>query len=571
MKTNNAIKVLDILNNSRQKNPLSHSNEVVRVKNESIDKIYKESSFKISRENSFIKIKPKKTFSKPKIDKSLPLIVSKQQSPVILNSNSISPIKGQNKRYNRENEFQDYINLIPIKNKNNNILSNSTSLVNNNNLSHSASKNNNEFRKKNNNTNKNIKSTFNFSSQINKIYTNDNNRKNIDKVILSPIELPKNIIKTDDEIDYNINQKENNITNIIEDAKKKNKKLILAKPVEFEGRKKKKYNTNIVRVYSDEEEDDKIFEKIKFKAFPYSKAGTLENGIDKTNQDSILIINNIFNLKFDIFGIMDGHGLNGHLVSNFVKEQIKEIFTNQKTFISKSTFGNLTEEEIYKQLTKNNNLLIKKIFQKISKNLTYQRFDISNSGTTCNLLIHLNSFLICINIGDSRCIILKLLNSVKSNFEYETMSFDHKPNIESEKKRIELLGGEIRQNKNIETNEFDGPFRVYFKNEKFPGIAISRSIGDFDAEKIGVISDPDINVKIMENSFKIGILASDGLWDVMNENDIINICKKYWKKDLFDNISMEIIDECVKRWDKNFFERDDISVIIVVINYFKKR
>ena len=197
MKTNNAIKVLDILNNSRQKNPLSHSNEVVRVKNESIDKIYKESSFKISRENSFIKIKPKKTFSKPKIDKSLPLIVSKQQSPVILNSNSISPIKGQNKRYNRENEFQDYINLIPIKNKNNNILSNSTSLVNNNNLSHSASKNNNEFRKKNNNTNKNIKSTFNFSSQINKINTYDNNRKNNDKVILSPIELPKNIIKTE--------------------------------------------------------------------------------------------------------------------------------------------------------------------------------------------------------------------------------------------------------------------------------------------------------------------------------------------------------------------------------------
>ena len=336
-------------------------------------------------------------------------------------------------------------------------------------------------------------------------------------------------------------------------------------------KEEKKNNTNIVRVYSDEEEDDKIFEKIKFKAFPYSKAGTLENGIVKTNQDSILIINNIFNLKFDIFGIMDGHGLNGHLVSNFVKEQIKEIFTNQKTFISKTTFGNLTEEEIYKQLIKNNNSLIKKIFQKISKNLAYQRFDISNSGTTCNLLIHLNTFLICINIGDSRSIILKLLNSSKSNFEYEKMSFDHKPNIESEKKRIELLGGEIRQNINLETNEFDGPFRVYFKNEKFPGIAISRSIGDFDAEKIGVICEPDIRVKIMENSFKIGILGSDGLWDVMDENDIINICKKYWKKDLFDNISMEIVDECVKRWEKNFFERDDISVIVVVINYFKKR
>ena len=91
-------------------------------------------------------------------------------------------MKKQNQRYNKENEFLDYINLIPIKDKNKNILSNSTSKINNNNLSHSASKNNNEFRKKNNN--KNIKSTFNFSSHIKKIYTNENNKKNIDKVII---------------------------------------------------------------------------------------------------------------------------------------------------------------------------------------------------------------------------------------------------------------------------------------------------------------------------------------------------------------------------------------------------
>ena len=365
------------------------------------------------------------------------------------------------------------------------------------------------------------------------------------------------------------NKNEDKIEETIDITKNNNKKLSLTKPIII--RRKKKSNTEKIKIISIDEGEDIDLQKLRYKGFPFSQAGTNENGVTKTNQDSYLIINNIFNLKFDIFGIMDGHGLNGHLVSNFVKEQIKEIFTNQKTFISKTTFGNLTEEEIYKQLIKNNNSLIKKIFQKISKNLAYQRFDISNSGTTCNLLIHLNTFLICINIGDSRSIILKLLNSSKSNFEYEKMSFDHKPNIESEKKRIELLGGEIRQNINLETNEFDGPFRIYFKNEKFPGIAISRSIGDFDAEKIGVICEPDIRVKIMENSFKIGILGSDGLWDVMDENDIINICKKYWKKDLFDNISMEIVDECVKRWEKNFFERDDISVIVVVINYFKKR
>ena len=216
MNSNNSNKKFDILKHSRKNNPLSYSNDVVRLTKDNIEKNNKESSFKISRENSFIKINPKNTFSKPKTDKSLPLIVSKQQSRVTLNSNSISPVKKQNQRYNKENEFLDYINLIPIKDKNTNILSNSTSKINNNNLSHSASKNNNEFRKKNNN--KNIKSTFNFSSHIKKIYTNENNKKNIDKVILSPIELPNHMLKSDDDLDDDDkNKKENNITKIIED------------------------------------------------------------------------------------------------------------------------------------------------------------------------------------------------------------------------------------------------------------------------------------------------------------------------------------------------------------------
>ena len=594
MKNENIIKIIGS-SYTKNKSNLFNSNDSLFSLKENIDKSNnREFSFGKNRNNNFGSIK--KLDLKSKKEKSLPLITTKSNTPVKLEINRISPQKNisQNKRY-KDNDFQDYINLVPIKNNLSNstskknfnlnstkniskIIPDSTSTKNNNNdfrkLNNSLGFNkNNEFRKLYNNKNeekKNLKSLFNFSSYSNK-YFSPNIKRNNDKVLLSPI-TSNYILKTsNNETEKNEEEdedKENKISDLLEEAKKKNKRLILEKPFE---RKKKKCKTNILRIKPIEDEEENNFEKIKFKAFSFSKAGILENNMTKINQDSILILNNIFNLKYDIFGIMDGHGLNGHLVSNFVKEQIKEIFTNQKTFTSKIQFGNLTEDDIFKKLTKNDNSFIKKIFSKISKNLLYLNCDINNSGTTCNLLIHLNNYLICINIGDSRCIILKLLNSEKINFECEKMSFDHKPNLKNEKKRIESLGGEIRQNKNLDNNQYEGPFRVFIKGEKFPGIAISRSIGDLDAKKIGVICDPDINIKLMENSFKIAILGSDGLWDVLNENDIIEILKKYWKKNLFDFFSKEIFDECINRWENKFLERDDISFIIVVINYYNKK
>ena len=35
-----------------------------------------------------------------------------------------------------------------------------------------------------------------------------------------------------------------------------------------------------------------------------------------------------------------------------------------------------------------------------------------------------------------------------------------------------------------------GPYRVWLKNENFPGLAMSRSIGDFVAGSVGCICEP---------------------------------------------------------------------------------
>lgn len=37
-----------------------------------------------------------------------------------------------------------------------------------------------------------------------------------------------------------------------------------------------------------------------------------------------------------------------------------------------------------------------------------------------------------------------------------------------------------------------GPYRVWLKTENYPGLAMSRSIGDFVAASVGVICEPGI-------------------------------------------------------------------------------
>jgi hypothetical protein len=65
--------------------------------------------------------------------------------------------------------------------------------------------------------------------------------------------------------------------------------------------------------------------------------------------------------------------------------------------------------------------------------------------------------------------------------------------------------------------------RVWCKGQDFPGLAMSRSLGDKIAHNAGVISDPSVKTFCLENysHFRYLIVnATDGLWDVMTENQV---------------------------------------------------
>jgi len=202
----------------------------------------------------------------------------------------------------------------------------------------------------------------------------------------------------------------------------------------------------------------------KFFSLSFStKSGKSDLGERKINQDSILIITNIFGLEdFHIFGILDGHGEDGHLISSYTKDFLKSYFTCFQIYdIMKNKECNGThcnlyqiecdpikqspkfkEDYIYEKLTENNYFLIKQSFILAEENLGSTNFKINLGGTTCVLMIIIAGKVICSNVGDSRAILIK-----ENDEEYQVvnLSRDHKPDINTERTRIENMGGIIKR------------------------------------------------------------------------------------------------------------------------------
>ena len=62
----------------------------------------------------------------------------------------------------------------------------------------------------------------------------------------------------------------------------------------------------------------------------------------------------------------------------------------------------------------------------------------------------------------------------------------------------------------------EGPLRVWLPNDDAPGLAMSRSLGDFCAHNVGVISSPEIIQFELNTKDKFIVLASDGVWDQLS-------------------------------------------------------
>ena len=248
------------------------------------------------------------------------------------------------------------------------------------------------------------------------------------------------------------------------------------------------------------------------------------NNTSKLCQDNCFLFTN-FNNNHEciLFGILDGHGDNGHHISDLIKNNLpkrldKELILNGIQFKDNKIVN--TKSLSNDKLTTTLKELIQIVFNNTNE-LINKKIDATFSGSTCSLGVLYSNYLITANLGDSRIIKGKLINN---GWNYIDLTRDHKPTERDEYNRIISNNGEVRKinaaSMNISYIKEIGPFRLFKKNENYPGLAMSRSFGDTASDNIGKSSIPEIEVYTLDINDKFIFAASDGIWDVMSSIEV---------------------------------------------------
>ena len=127
------------------------------------------------------------------------------------------------------------------------------------------------------------------------------------------------------------------------------------------------------------------------------------------------------------------------------------------------------------------------------------------------------------------------------------------------------MGGEVEQTYEENGNNTPKPsgiFRVWKKECDYPGLAISRSLGDKVAELIGVICDPEILEFQLDESCKYIVSGSDGIWEYLSNQDVIDIVNIFLIKKNPEAACYNLIEKATKLWKENEKRVDDITVCV---------
>jgi protein phosphatase 1L len=179
------------------------------------------------------------------------------------------------------------------------------------------------------------------------------------------------------------------------------------------------------------------------------------------------------------FGIYDGHG--GYRTSDLLKKRLHVDFDHYLSV-------DRSEKEAFERAFLDN------------EHMALSKYS-DGSTVVAAYVDSTTNFLHYAWVGDSRLVV-----------HNGPVTKDHKPDNDQEKKRIEDLGG-----------------RVYTHGvPRVNGLAVSRSIGDAAVKKAGegqVIATPEYGNYQLTKDNAFMILASDGLWDVVDNESALMIVK----------------------------------------------
>ncbi|KAM4121396.1 hypothetical protein ACB094_01G002400 [Castanea mollissima] len=195
------------------------------------------------------------------------------------------------------------------------------------------------------------------------------------------------------------------------------------------------------------------------------------------------------------FGVYDGHG--GSQVANYCCDRIHMALAEEIEFVKKGLTDGSIKDNCQEQWKKAFTNCFLKVDDEVGGKTGLEPVAPETVGSTAVVAIICSSHIIVANCGDSRAVLCR-------GKEPMALSVDHKPNREDEYARIEAAGGKVIQ--------WNG-------HRVFGVLAMSRSIGDRYL-KPWIIPEPEVMFIPRSKEDECLILASDGLWDVMTNEEL---------------------------------------------------
>eukprot|EP00310_Coccolithus_braarudii_P012742 CAMPEP_0183337516 /NCGR_PEP_ID=MMETSP0164_2-20130417/5126_1 /TAXON_ID=221442 /ORGANISM="Coccolithus pelagicus ssp braarudi, Strain PLY182g" /LENGTH=384 /DNA_ID=CAMNT_0025507213 /DNA_START=17 /DNA_END=1168 /DNA_ORIENTATION=+ len=267
----------------------------------------------------------------------------------------------------------------------------------------------------------------------------------------------------------------------------------------------------------------------------------------KTNQDRGVVVWP-FNGKSTeaLLCIFDGHGDDGEHVASFVSARLPILLEQDGDSLRADPEGTLRK----KIIEVNDDLVVGMGTKSYA----------STSGCTAAVVYACGDELWVAWVGDSRVVMgTRRGGNVEVAFETDA----HKGDVPSEKARVEACGGRV------DTSE--DPVRVWVDDL---GLSMSRSIGDTKFKRRGVIATADVQHLRLDPASKPGaegdcllVLASDGVWDVIESDEVCQLVGRHSKAR---SACQELVTLAQERWTAEEADyRDDTTAIVVFLPFLK--
>jgi len=361
----------------------------------------------------------------------------------------------------------------------------------------------------NNNINNNLNSTLNKNNTTNNNLYNNNNT----------INATNNFSNTYTQRNYSLN---NNQYNPLYNSSINNYNNPLYSNNNINQNLYNNNNTNISATEKLSQELPEYTNKNCTAVIEYSYKEDPNSRFRNYMEDKGVVLENINNNPNNIlFCLFDGHG--GGEVSKYLQ---KNFPTHFKEFLNNNSYTN------------NISSLFTSLYPFVDDKIKSSNFNQMGSTACTVYLTKENSkrVLYTANIGDTRCIIISKSGAAKR------LTFDHRASDKEEQTRITEAGG------------------IVFAGRVYGQLMLSRAFGDWELKTYGVSNVPFVNKIEIDGvgEWKWMVLASDGIWDVFEDEEIGRLSLSFEGSKEFCN---EIIKEGMERGTM-----DNISCFVVKLN-----